>query len=85
MTFVDSLGFSRCEVDQAVCYQCRGTPLMIAVVHVDDCTIAASTHNLIDDFKARLKEYVEVTDLGELHWLIGIEVQRDRPARLLRL
>jgi len=83
--FVDSLGFRRCEVDQAVFYRRRGKSLTIVVVHVDDCTIAATARVLIDEFKAKLREHVEITDLGELHWLLGIEVQRNRPARLLHL
>src|SRR5258708_5964877 len=40
--FVDSLGFCCCEVDQAIFYWHQGKALSIIVVHVDDCTIAAS-------------------------------------------
>ena len=47
-------------------------------IHINDCTIAASSIALIDEFKAELKKSVEVTDLGELHWLLGIEIKRDR-------
>jgi len=47
--------------------------------------IVASTCTLVDKFKAKLREHVEITDLGELHWLLGIEIQRDRPGRLLHL
>src|SRR5712692_4476137 len=78
--FIDSLSFSHCEVDQAIFYQRRGKSLTIVVIHVDDCTIAASARTLIDEFKVKLKEHVDITDLGELHWLLGIEVRRDRPA-----
>jgi len=83
--FVDGLGFRRCEVDQAVFYKRKGKSLIVIAVHVDDCTIAASTLALIDEFKARLKDHVEITDLGELHWLLGIEILRDRQARLVHL
>ena len=38
----------------------------------------ASTLALVVDLKRRVGEHVEVTDLGELHWLLGIEVKRDR-------
>ena len=51
--------------------------LVIIVVHVDDCTIALSKHELIDELKTFIKEFVEITDMGELHWLLGIEVKRD--------
>ena len=52
--------------------------LIIIVVHVDDCTIAASSLTLVVAFKAELSKHVEITDLGELHWLLGIEVMRNR-------
>ena len=83
---VDSLSFTRCEVDQAVFFKREmNGDLTIIVVHVDDCTIAASTLALVVDLKRRVGEHVEVTDLGELHWLLGIEVKRDRETRTISL
>jgi len=32
-----------------------------------------------------LKEHIEITDLGELHWLLGIEFQQDHPTQMLHL
>ena len=52
--------------------------LIIIVVHVDDCTIAASSLALVVAFKAELSKHVEIMDLGELHWLLGIKVTRNR-------
>jgi hypothetical protein len=40
------LAFSRCDVDQAVFFRRNGQGSMIVLVHVDDCTIAASLNNL---------------------------------------
>jgi hypothetical protein len=61
------LAFSRCDVDQAVFFRRNSQGSMIVLVHVDDCTIAASSTQLIGHFKAKISEYVEITDLGELH------------------
>jgi Reverse transcriptase (RNA-dependent DNA polymerase) len=72
------LAVSRCNVDQAVFFHRNGQGSMIILVHVDDCTIAASSKQLIGHFKAKILERVEITDLGELHWLLGIEVRRNR-------
>jgi len=33
---------------------------------------------LIDWVKNSIKEFVEIMDIGEIHWLLGIEVKRDR-------
>jgi len=74
---VKFLGFSRCEVDQAVFYKRGSTLLIIVLVHVDDCTIVATALPLINDFKANLVNYVKITDLGKLHWLLGIEIRRE--------
>jgi hypothetical protein len=52
---------------------------MIVLVHVDDCTIAATSIILIDRFKAEISKHVEITDLGDLHWLLGIEIARNAP------
>jgi Reverse transcriptase (RNA-dependent DNA polymerase) len=45
------------------------------LVHVDDCTIAATVITLIEAFKAKIARHIEITDLGELHWLLGIEIK----------
>jgi transposase InsO family protein len=89
-TFTDilvQLGFTQCSVDQAVYHKSNASAreLMVIAVHVDDCTIAASERRLVDDFKARLSKHVEVTDLGELHWMLGIEVKRNREAGTVHL
>ena len=56
---------------------------MIVLIHIDDCTIAASSTKLVGHFKAKISEHVEITDLGEIHWLLGIEVQRDQERRTI--
>ena len=47
------------------------------MVHMDDCTIAATKLQLIDEFKAGMKQDVDITDLGELHWLLSIKIHWD--------
>src|SRR5258708_13073797 len=64
-----SLGFQQCSVDQAVFHKSdkRKKELTVVVVHVDDCTIAASSMRLIENFKATLPSPVHATDLVALH------------------
>jgi hypothetical protein len=82
-----SLGFMQCGVDQAVYFKVVVTKgeLTIVVVHMDDCTIVVNTIHLIDKLKAGLSKHFEVTDLGELHWMLSIKVKRDRPGCLIHL
>ena len=82
---MNSLGFLRCEVDQAVFYRRKGTALIIVLVHVDDCTIVGTSMVLIENFKAAIKKHVEISDLGELHWILGIEVRRERENKRILL
>jgi hypothetical protein len=80
------LKFERSEVDQAVFYRRVGKGILIIIlVHVDDCSIVASTQPLIDRFKIEIKKYMDITDLGALHWILGIEVKRIREERKILL
>lgn len=83
--FVDQCGLTRSDVDQAVFYRHVGNELIVVVVHVDDCTIGATTPLLAINLKKNVMKHVEITDLGELHWLLGIEVRRDRARRTISL
>ena len=82
-----SLGFNRCAVDQAVFFKSnqKAKELTVIAVHVDDCTIAATNSRLVDALKAGMRQHVEVTDLGELHWMLGIEIHRNRDAGTVHL
>jgi len=71
------LGFAHYDIDQAIFFQHEGKAIIIVLVHVDDCTITATSITLIADFKAWISEYMDITDLGELHWLLSIEIKCD--------
>jgi hypothetical protein len=74
---VDNLGFSHCDMDQSVFFKISGSDITIILVHVDDCTIVAASIAQINWVKKGVSEHVEITDLGEIHWLLGIEVKRN--------
>ena len=73
------LGFTQCSVDQAVFHKVmpKSRQRIIIVVHVDDFTVAADSMALIDVFSTDLRKHVELTDLGELHWMLSLEVKCD--------
>jgi hypothetical protein len=84
---LSTLGFQQCKVDQAVFYKHSKTPCMhiVIAVHVDDCTIAANSLATVEALKAGLRKHVEVTDLGKLHWMLGIEVKHDQAGGTVHL
>jgi hypothetical protein len=71
-----TMGLTRCDVDQAVFYRRDAKSLIVMAVHVDDCTIAAWPVDAMAEVKEKLGTRVEVTDLGKLHWLLGVEIAR---------
>ncbi|OJT10146.1 Retrovirus-related Pol polyprotein from transposon TNT 1-94 [Trametes pubescens] len=75
----DKLNMSQSDVDQAVFYRVKGTDLIVIVVHVDDLTVVAATIALIVEVKAKLREAFEISDEGEIHWILGFSVERDCP------
>ena len=83
----NSLNFTKCSVDQAVFFKADTLKNKITVVamYVDDCTIAASNIRLIKDFKAGLRRHIKVTNLNELHWMLGVEIEWDRKASTIHL
>jgi hypothetical protein len=58
-------------------FKATASDLTILLVHVD-CTIISTTLKLVNWSKKVISEHVEITDLGEIHWLLGIEVKRNR-------
>ena len=72
-----SLRFHQCSINQAVFHKSskNKNEVMVIAVHIDDCTITTSSSQLVNDFKAGLWKHVEVTDLGEFHWMLGIEIK----------
>jgi hypothetical protein len=71
---MERLGFLWCEVDQTVFFKQGKERLIIVLVHVDDCTIVANTLLLVTTFKTEIAKHVDITDLGDLNWILGIEV-----------
>ena len=76
---------AHCQVDHAVFFHEAGNSLIIVVVHVDDLTVVTSSVVLMTEFKSKLRKKLEITDLGEIHWLLGIKILRDRAARTISL
>ena len=85
---VKCLEFMRSNMDQAVFYHHgghNGHATIIVIIHVNDCTIAMSTLLLIITFKHQISEHVEITDPGELHWLLSIKIKHDHDCCTIHL
>jgi hypothetical protein len=48
------------------------------IIYVDDLIILASNVSILKWLKSRLEDEFEMNDLGELHYCLGVEFERDR-------
>ncbi len=80
-----ALGFTRSLADPGVFIKQLAGIIAIVAAAVDDLTISTNSLALMAEVKAGLCKHFEMTDLGELHWILGIEVQRDRRGRRIML
>ena len=51
----------------------------------NDCALTGSSQKLIDEFKVQMNETYKISDLGAIHWLLGIKVTRDLPNHTISL
>ena len=80
------LGLTRSEHDHAVFFRREnGILTTVLLAHVDDFTITAATPNLIKATKDGLRKHLEIHDMGEIHWMLGIEIKRNRELRTISL
>jgi hypothetical protein len=71
------IGFSHCQVEHAVFHRYQGDDVLIVAVDVDNMTIAGNSRHAIQTFKTELSQHVNIKDMGDLKWLLGIKVKRD--------
>jgi len=54
--------------------------IIIVVITVDDLMLTSICRHLLDTCKDKLQSEFDITDLGPMHWLLGMEVKRDNVA-----
>jgi hypothetical protein len=79
------LGFQRSAIDHSMFYRLRGEERLLIPVSTDDMVVAGNSRKSVDQFKSELGRYLEITDLGEIRWLLGFEVRRKRPERTISI
>ena len=79
------LGFSVSTADPGVFHARIGEHPIIIAVHVDDCAITSSSGELLREYKQKIHARHSITDLGPIHWLLGIKITRNRDTRTISL
>jgi hypothetical protein len=75
--FFKSIEFMKSEADPSV--------YVAQVVYVDDLILVCNDQNKLLQIKEELTQKFEMKDPGELHFFLGMEVERNRDERLLRI
>eukprot|EP00253_Pinus_taeda_P012136 PITA_12136 len=76
--FLLESGFSRCHSDNTVYTKTVGNSLIILVLYVDDLILTGSDPILINHVKSSLKKKFEKTDLGHLHYFLGLQLLQSK-------
>ena len=81
------MGYQRTEADHAVFIRDEGDnePPSLIALYVDDITMAAKHLESIQQDKEALKAHYQMSDLGEIAWILGMHVTHDRQAGLITL
>jgi len=78
-----SNSFSRGDADHSLFIHYN--PQVILLLYVDDLVLAAPTLNPIDWIRTKLNQGFDMTDRGEIHSFLGLEIVRNRSCRTLFL
>jgi len=65
-------------VEHCTFYKKTGEAIIIVVMAVDDLTLALNSSSLLSGCKLDLRSKFDITDMGEIHWLLGVEIKRNR-------
>jgi hypothetical protein len=68
-------GFTRSQVDQAVYFRRNAEEHTVITVSVDDMAMTSKCLWDIECFKVELRERFNISDLGELTWLLGLKIE----------
>ena len=71
-TFLTPYGFSPTAFDP--CVLIHESKELIIAIYVDDLSLWGAKGLLMDSTKQLLKSEFQVTELGDLHWLLGIKI-----------
>ena len=84
-SFLASWGFTRSKIDTCLYMYHFGSTFLWAAVYVDDVLLVSNDKPLRARFMAALSARFPTDDKGELQWLLGIAITRDRSSRSLAL
>jgi hypothetical protein len=75
-TFITTLGFSASKCDSSLFILRHGSSIAFLLLYVDDIILTANTTTLLHSIIASLHTEFSMSDLGDIHHFLGINVHR---------
>src|SRR6266404_6681361 len=79
------MGFRVTDIDPGIFYAHTPSGILVLTIHVDDCILTGTSPSAIAEYKSKIHALYSITDLGPIHWLLGIQVTCDHAARTISL
>ena len=77
------IGFKLSKADTSLFFYSKGGVTVFVLIYVDDIIVASSTQNATDALLSDLKQDFALKDLGDLHYFLGVDVNKIRDGILL--
>ena len=83
--FLKSEGFTASDADPCIYVKREKGKIVILALYVDDTAIATNCPRMLADTKRKLSAQFHMEDLGEIKYILGMMVKRDRQAGTLSI
>ena len=88
-TFLKSYGYVQATADPCIYLKTEVsdeiTKLIIIALYVDDCILTSNDLRTLEEEKVSLSLKFEMDDRGEIHYLLGMSIKRDRSTKILMI
>jgi hypothetical protein len=82
---LQKLGFTPLKSDRCVYIKSIDGKTLIVVLYVDDLMLLGNNRAMMDEFKQSISAQFDMKDLGELKWILGMEVKQDKANGVIEL
>lgn len=77
-TYFKENGFKQCPYEHALYVKKNGGNMLFVALYVDDLIFMGNNGKMILDFKSKMTQEFEMTDLGLMKFFLGLEVRQER-------
>ena len=82
---MQKVGFTQVSVDHSVFVKRGPQGDAMVMIHVDDMAVAVSNKQTMTSIFNDLRKIIDMVDMGDIHWFLGMAITRDRQARTISL